>query len=508
MAYGLSEWYIEKQFSFLTLLLVVIWLFSSLLCIQSIRHKSTGTATMAKKVLFVAFIVLLFTGLTALVNYMAYFYNFRLDLTQSKQHTLSKRTEGILGHLKHDIKVTVLYVGITPQYLTDLLSEYERRSSGKIKTKIIDPIVDIGYAAQFGNVISGKQMKAIVQSRGERRDIDFTDKPLSEENLNNAIIRVTRKGRKVYFLSGHGEYGPFDESDTGLNTFVRHLLANNIVSESLLISTEGAMPEDCDLLVIAGPKSELSEKEEKTIQEYLEKGGDALILIEHTVVTTSDIPLSEDQLNKNPSLNSLLKPWGVKVEQDIVVDLANHAGGDVGSPATRNYMPHEALIRNLDYTFYVRPRSISIVKDRRPTVRGTPFVLTESGKSSWAETNRELNVKFDEGIDRPGPIPISYVIHEPKEEGDHSDTRLLVFTDADFLTNIYIGQYSNVQMGFNIVNWLTELDYQLMEEEEEIKVKNLYLTSKQKRMVLAVLIFMPLLIMVLGISVWIKYRIE
>ena len=67
-------------------------------------------------------------------------------------------------------------------------------------------------------------------------------------------------------------------------------------------------------------------------------------------------------------------------------------------------------------------------------------------------------IRFDEGMDTPGPIAFSYVIWEMKEKGDKSDTRIIVFTDADFLTNIFVNQYSNAVMGLNLFNWLSELD--------------------------------------------------
>ena len=130
--------------------------------------------------------------------------------------------------------------------------------------------------------------------------------------------------------------------------------------------------------------------------------------------------------------------------------------------------------------------------------------MTANKKDSWAETSRTLDIHFDEGEDTPGPVPISYVILEEKEEGDHSDTRIIVFTDADFLTNIYINQYSNAEMGLNIVNWLSELDFKVFLDQKEIKVERLDLTSKQRRQIAALLFLMPVFIAACGIIVWMK----
>ena len=94
----------------------------------------------------------------------------------------------------------------------------------------------------------------------------------------------------------------------------------------------------------------------------------------------------------------------------------------------------------------------------RGALRDARLVRAGIRRRCWAQTNRTLDIPFDEGVDRPGPVPTSFVIWEVKEEGEASDTRIIAFTDADFLTDVYINQYSNAGMGRNIVNWLSEPD--------------------------------------------------
>jgi ABC-type uncharacterized transport system involved in gliding motility auxiliary subunit len=264
-------------------------------------------------------------------------------------------------------------------------------------------------------------------------------------------------------------------------------------------------------LIIAGPKNQLTQDEETLIQDYLSKGGDALFLIEHTFVTTPDKLLSAEQMQKNPDLNSILNKWGLNIEADIVVDLTNYVGDDVGTPATKNYQRHKAITEGLDYTFYVRPRSITLLENRQPNIKHAVIASTASSNNSWAETNRNLDIKFDEGVDTAGPVPFSYVVIEEKstaniQDAKISDTRLIVFTDADFLTNVYIDQYSNAQMGLNVVNWLSELDYNTFLGIEKMAVERLDLTSKQKRQVIVILFFMPFSIVIVGLIVWLRTR--
>jgi ABC-type uncharacterized transport system involved in gliding motility auxiliary subunit len=87
-----------------------------------------------------------------------------------------------------------------------------------------------------------------------------------------------------------------------------------------------------------------------------------------------------------------------------------------------------------------------------------------------------------------------------------SDTRIIVFTDADFLTNVFINKYSNAEMGLNIINWLSELDYRVFLDQKEIKVERFDLTSKQKRIIVIILFLMPVLVAITGIMTWFRKR--
>lgn len=530
---GLSLFYIEGEIDLLSLSIASGLMISAVISFIALfsllyRFRNTGAKTSAnkrsfnsgrwKKVLIILSIIIGSLTFLGLSHYAANSYTARWDVTKSKQHTLSKNSIEFIGKLESKVEITALYVGLPPKYLQDLFKEYERLSAGLITTQIIDPIENIAFAAQFGNVVNGKERKAIVQSGNVRKDVDFTDTALTEENLTNVIARASRAPRQVYFLGGHGEYSLSNTDNVGLSTFKQLLADNNIQSKPLMLGITQAIPDDCDVLIIAGPRTVLTHQEETLIANYLKSGGDALFLIEHSMVTTPDKPLTAEQLQLNPSLNSIINQFGLNVESDVVVDLTNHVGDDVGSPATKNYQKHKAITEGLDYTFYVRPRSIRVLEERRPTIKLAVIVATASKDKSWAETNRNLEVIYDHGTDTPGPVPISYVVLEEhgqnKNEQDENadkvdkkpDTRIIVFTDADFLTNVYINQYSNAQMGLNIVNWLAELDYQVFLSSKEIKVERLDLTSKQKRQVVVILFLLPFFFFLVGGVVWLRTR--
>jgi hypothetical protein len=534
---GLSLFYIDAEFSLLSfslasgltlsggITLLVLLILNNKINQKALTEKTNQVASSRrfigkqwKKTLIILIMIMASLVFIAISHYAANCITTRWDVTENKQHTLTKNTVDFISTLKEEVELTALYVGLPPKYLQDLFNEYERLSAGLISTQIIDPIENISFAAKFGNVVSARERKVIVQSSNGRKDVDFSDDALTEEKLTNTIARASRPTRQVYFLVGHGEYSLTNTDNVGLSTFKQLLADNNVQSKTLMLGITQSIPVDCDVLIIAGARTELTAQEDKLIVDYLTTGGDALFLIEHTTVTTPDKPLTAEQFQENPSLNSIINQWGLNVKSDIVVDLTNHVGDDVGSPATKNYQKHKAITEGLDYTFYVRPRSIEMLAKRRPSIKLAVIASTASKEKSWAETNRNLAIQYDQGIDTPGPVPISYVVlEEHKAENTappppykintaRSDTRIIIFTDADFLTNVYINQYSNAQMGLNIVNWLAELDYKVFVSAKAIKIERLDLTSKQKRQVMVILFFTIFIFFIVGIVVWLKSK--
>lgn len=206
LIYGLGRLYVPLHFDLSGLLLAaigVVCIFTCFWRIQGDGHPWGAMIVLRAYAPWVAMVIVLAAAVVG-INYLAYRTDWRWDLTRARQHTLSQYTTEILHNLNDTVDVIAFHVGLPPKYLEDLFQEYTRVSGGKVKTAILDPLVDIGYAAQFGNVISGKEKKVIVQSPTGRKDIDFTEDLLAEEQVTNALLQVTRKVRRVYFLTEIG----------------------------------------------------------------------------------------------------------------------------------------------------------------------------------------------------------------------------------------------------------------------------------------------------------------
>jgi hypothetical protein len=86
--------------------------------------------------------------------------------------------------------------------------------------------------------------------------------------------------------------------------------------------------------------------------------------------------------------------------------------------------------------------------------------------NTWLATG-ELSgsVKFREGKDLPGPLTLGVALSRdrPGAPRDSSPAavpsqRVVVIADSDFLSSAFLGMGGNLQLGLNIVNWLSSDD--------------------------------------------------
>ncbi len=453
--------------------------------------------------------VLTLTAATALLvgaNWAAHNHNLRWDLTVSRSHSLGPRTLQILGGLAENVKLTAFYPGVAPESVSDLLDEFGRNSGGRVTTELLDPLHNLGYAAQFGNKIDAGERVVYITAGKQRESLDCSEKPLDENRLSAAIYRVATEKRKVYFLKGHNEYGWQNPEADGYSKLATALEELNLHVSGLELSTAGRVPDDCGVLIVGGARSAAGPDEQKEIRRYLDEGGHALFLVE-SAHRTQAAELTELEKRLNPTWNEVLSDWGVTMGDDVVVDVANHMGQDVGCPATSKYPDHDKIIKGLGITFYVRPRSIAFARPEKRQVLFAPLVTTLENETSWAETDKKLFIQFTPGKDVQGPVTIAAVLmQDPKSWKDGRQTKLVVIGDADFVTNQYTGRYSNLDLVVNSVSWLAQREILLGDENQAPPEARLEMTSRDLKLAVGGLCMVPLAAALLGMAVWVRYR--
>jgi ABC-type uncharacterized transport system involved in gliding motility auxiliary subunit len=459
-------------------------------------------------------VILLVLAILVLANYFFSRHHYRFDFTQAKVHSLSDQTVKVLKNLKHDVVVKAFFreSNYSRAKMENLLKIYAYHS-GKIKFEFIDPDKNPGDVKRYGITQDGT---TIFESNGQENRITGT----SEEEITNAIIKVTREKKKViYFLEGHGE-GSIEVTDEyGFSAARDELQKLGYEVKKLTMALSETFPKDCSLLVDPGPKKDLLPNELETISNYLHSGGRVFFMVDPETA---------------PDLVPYLKVYGIELGNDVVVDTVSRLfGGDYFMPMVTNYESHE-ITANFRYaTFFPYARSVEPASEKPEGVTVTSILKTS--ENSWAE--RQLDQKtvtFDKDKDKQGPISLAVVAtitpkEEKKEEASGPEVqkdaeekkpeekpavpevkpegRLAVFGDSDFASNRYFNMSGNGNLFLNTVNWLTEEPDLISIQPKTSMPRTIQLTPSQGRMIFFfAVVILPLIILILGVSVWLRRR--
>jgi len=461
--------------------------------------------------------IILAVALVGMLNWLSYRHYLRGDWTSSKIYSLSDKTKNVLKGIKDEVRVVVLMTPNTPLFTEtkELLSRYEAVSP-KLKVEFIDPERDPLRTKQLAQEFGVSAANTVVFASGGRKkyvtsdqlaDYDYsgmqTGQPpklkgfKGEEQFTAAVLAVVSpKVPKVYFVTGHGEHDPDSVGEDGMSQLRELLKRDNLeVSKATLLS--GSVPADCDLLVIAGPRTPLTDPEKSALSGYLEKGGRALVLL--------DPVLGAQQ--RPSGLEEFVKAYGVQVNNDLVIDPARKLPFfDVSAVYVTDFRSHPA-VDGLQGLAVLLPVARSVTTT---TAQGaTSTILLTTSDKGWGETNLDLLIRTGQAQkdakDTPGPVALGVAAQSEKDKD--RGWRLVVFGNSAFVTNAQIANAGNVNLGLNTVNWLAKQEQALGIAPRSPEQVQLFLSANQMRTVFLIsLVGLPVFAIALGVAVWWRRR--
>ena len=382
-----------------------------------------------------------------LVNFLVIRHPLRLDLTENQIFTLSPQSQAIANNLDRPLKVWIFDRNIDPETQT-LLQNYQRYGNN-FSYQLIDPNIEIGLAEQF-NVESIGDVYLEYGEKRQKLDTVITSlgTNISEAKLTNAIAKIQQdRTSHIYFLQGHGE-PPLDNTEGGLSQAVTELTDRGYVVETLNLAIQPTIPDDADVIAIAKPLRKLLDAEVTSLQQYLNKGGNLLLML----MPNTDI-----------GINPILQDWGIELDNRLVIDglaIAQRLGeAEFGErPPTiaivDRYGDHP-ITGNFGNGISLFPQSRIIKTKEKADVTATPLVITN--ENTWAESNlaRE-EITFNSQEDIVGPLNIAIAF--TKENA----SRMVVFGSGIFATNGWFNQQLNGDIFLNAVDWLTGVDQDIL----------------------------------------------
>ena len=326
---------------------------------------------------FNAFIgVLALLAILVMVNYLAATrLQWRYDWVSAQRPQLSQLTVATLGGLTNEVKAIVLFDPSSDLYrhVKGLLREYSLQSP-RISVQLVDYVRDAtlataiktryGLGANTGDLVlfdaGGGRFRTVDDSEMSTYDADVKGMMAGK---NQEVRRVAFRGEalftaalaglseasgtRAYFLRGHGENDPSsDDERNGYSRVVRLLAEKNVESRAFTNLLSG-VPEDCSLLVVAGPVQPLLTSETAAISKYLDRGGRVLVT------------LSLETLRRQGHLEGLLEEWGVFLPSQLANDeKASVRGFDVVASAYGSHPVTSPLTRSGAKVHFQAPRVV------------------------------------------------------------------------------------------------------------------------------------------------------
>ncbi|MCZ6464429.1 MAG: Gldg family protein [Proteobacteria bacterium] len=458
---------------------------------ESRRASRYGTSALVSTLLGIAIL--------GMLAFLVTRYATRWDWTEQKVHTLTDQTQKVLDGLDRDVQVTAFFSELQAPPVRDLLQMYQF-ASDRVVLEFADPNArpDLILKYDIDEALLSRGLVRIALGDDAVLVSEFT-----EPKITNALVQLSRSSdKKVYFLTGHNERvidGEDAEGKEGFKEAAQALRNENYEVANLLIAQFGDVPEDADVVVLAGPTRRLPPEEISALDRYVARGGALLVMLDPRA---------------NTNVAEVLERWDISVGDDIIVDLQLAFFQQYFSPFAGAYAANHPITKEMgeqqDPTLFHNARSVQASDGGDSAYE----VLVYTGDKSWAERDIEQlessgQVGFG-GDDLKGPVPVAIAGEIASQDGAGGDedgaspARIVVVGDSDFATNEFMVRYGgNRDLFVNSVNWLLG-DVEAISVRPHQSRASRFVGSQQEVQAIQYLsIFvLPEAIAVLGVAAW------
>jgi ABC-type uncharacterized transport system involved in gliding motility auxiliary subunit len=451
-------------------------------------------ARQTKYAAYAAIYVLVIIAIIATANVLANRYDKSYDTTANKRYSLSDQTVKIVKGLKQDATITYFDQPRAFRAAKDQLDLYSNLSP-KVHVKYVDADKENMLAREAGIKNYGT---AIVQIGANKQEA----KGLNEEGITGAFIRnLKNTTRTVCFVTGSGEHQIDDSGRSGYSQFKELLGKDEYVAKSINLLQKAEIPNDCTVLVVAGPSGDYQQPEVDAIKKFVEDGGRALFMLD------PPLKVGRSEIADNDALTGVLKGWGVTVDKDLILDM-----NPIGQLAGLG--PQVALVTSYDShpivsemkgtaTGFPLSRSMDVKNGDKTTVQKL-FGSSESSLATEKLNSPEVNPSDPKNKKGPLTIAAAGNYNTGKE---NSQGRFVVIGSSAWAANSFLRFNGNRDLALNAMNWLSSDEDLISIRPKEPEDRRITLTRAQMNWVRTISQFLlPLIVVFAGVSVWWRRR--
>ena len=432
---------------------------------------------------------LLIVVLTSLLAWLSVRFAWQADLTRGGRHKLSQASEQVLDRMQGEIQVTS-YARDEPELrelIRDFLDRYQRYKAD-IDLKFVNPDSVPDETRNLGIRVDGE----LIVRYHERVEHVHTD---SEQEFTNALQRLLR-GSDIWlaFAEGHGERDVLGQSDHDISTWAGQMQGRGLNLQPVNLATLNAIPDNTAVLALASPTSRYLPGEVTRILDYLEAGGNLLWLVD---------PGTQD------GLDELRQFLGLEEQAGTIIDIAGRVIG-INDPTitlvTRQLYTTQPAVDHFDQmTLFPMATPVSV----KPTGLWQAATVMTTATHTWLERGPlKGEIGYDKEQDKMGPFNLAVSLERTLQLGGGSRRqRIMVVGDSDFISNAYINNGGNLELGLRLIDWLVQDDDLINIPARTVEDADLQLTKLESIIIgFGLLVFLPLCLLLTGGYIWWQRR--
>lgn len=411
-----------------------------------------------------------------------------IDLSSNNLYEITAQSKDLLRNLDKEVELHILAdKESTDERIRIFLEKYTGLSS-KVSVKWTDPVLHPTVLTQ--NDANSNTIIVSCEETGKETQVLFEDMITYDEmayyyyqqqiesafdaegQLTSAINYVVNEvAQTIYSTTGHGET-PISDTISDL------MKKSNYEVKEINTLIEKEIPEDCDLLFLYAPSTDLTEDEKNNISTYMQDGGNVVLVL-------------GDGTRETPNLDALMVEYGLQVVDGYIAD------------AQRSYQqnpyyifPVLSVSDNMatgiesEMVLLIQARGMQEVDPARDTITVNSFMTTSDAGVAVTEKSQK------EG---------KYILGAVAEEEDSRFTVVSSFSMIDEYITSSFSTLENTTLFMNAVasNFDEVSNFAIEPKSLEIT----YNTMKHTGISSLIAIFgVPIIILVYGFMKWLRRR--
>jgi ABC-2 type transport system permease protein len=464
-------------------------------------------------IIFTALFITVAVVLNVFVTYVTNRFGLRMDLTDNRIYEISDETKRFLQNdLKEDILITVLssenvYIdnaSFSP--IREVLLKYIAMSDGKISVRYIDPYVNPDIIEKYDDLGTPRYRDIVIESEKRYKVLNPADLYAirtnyeteeqyitglqAEQKISSAIMYcIIDKLPVALRVQGH--------SETNLPKLNSLLVSVNYKVDTINLSIDD-IPDECEMLIIAAPKTDFTVEEIEKLDAFFERNGNAMIFYE---VDTPELPVFE----------RFMADWGVRYERVLVGDEKQAISLPTTlAPTILNSNITEGLASPGEYVIVPMARQISTLYKEQGWRTVIPILVSSSasyGKIYSAGQTIESTTK-EEG-DLSGPFYVCVLTEQNRIVNLENNYSRILFGQLNMANDdvLSIDAFLNSRFFVHTINYMNESADAIMVGPKYYTSASLNILKNQATVVFWLLIIIiPVGTLSLGIYIWLRRR--